>query len=255
MKTWTARFLTYKATAILALLAGTPLPVTANDPAFLQHPQSVMVPIGDTLRLSCLATGTPPISYIWQKGITFLGNQTNSLLVISNAQPSDAGSYSAVASNTNGLDRSQAATVIVYTNEPCNFPWVWMKNFRGSGTNCDSHISAMTTDSQGNIYLTGPACTTNADTDFLTMKLGPDGELLWRATYGDPSQNDDSALDVAVDSAGNCYVTGYSHTLKPPNYGDIDYLTIKYDTNGQQQWAVLYNSTTNQAPNKPLKYG
>lgn len=109
-----------------------PLGLAGDAPGFTLHPQSVMVAIGDTLRLSCLATGTPPVSYIWKRDSTFLTDQTNALLVITNAQPGHSARYRAVASNDDGLAQSNPAEVIVYTNMPCNFPWVWAQTSGGN---------------------------------------------------------------------------------------------------------------------------
>ena len=223
-----------------------PLGLAGDAPGFTLHPQSVMVAIGDTLRLSCLATGTPPVSYIWKRDSTFLTDQTNALLVITNAQPGHSARYRAVASNDDGLAQSNPAEVIVYTNMPCNFPWVWAQTFRGEQTNCDSYLWAMATDDQGAIFLTGDTCATNGDRDWLTLKLDQNGHLVWRDTFGDPSQGDDRALAMAVDDAGNCYVTGYSYSRKEPTRIDPDYLTIKYGPSGQRLWVARYDTGTSE---------
>src|SRR5690349_10718032 len=91
----------------------------SDPPVYISQPQSVMVAAGDTLRLSCLATGSSPISYIWQKDATFLPTQTNAALVITNTQLEDSGQYTAVASNAYGVERSRTADVVVYTGHVC----------------------------------------------------------------------------------------------------------------------------------------
>ena len=48
---------------------------------------------------------------------------------------------------------------------------------------------------------------------------------------------DDSAVDIVADHAGNIYVAGRSHQ---PDTG-YDYLVVKYDASGQQQWVARYD--------------
>jgi|GEM_PF-4338726 len=48
----------------------------------------------------------------------------------------------------------------------------------------------------------------------------------------------DAAVDIAVDPAGNVFVTGYSDSLK----NGFDIMTIKYAENGRQVWKKRYNS-------------
>jgi uncharacterized delta-60 repeat protein len=47
----------------------------------------------------------------------------------------------------------------------------------------------------------------------------------------------DNAKAIAVDTAGNSYVTGYSTGAS----GDYDYVTIKYDPAGNRKWMKRYN--------------
>ncbi|MBN2356771.1 SBBP repeat-containing protein [candidate division KSB1 bacterium] len=47
--------------------------------------------------------------------------------------------------------------------------------------------------------------------------------------------------DIAVDHFGNVYVTGYSEGI---GY-DRDYITIKYDSTGKEQWVSRYNGPGN----------
>ena len=73
------------------------------------------------------------------------------------------------------------------------------------------------------------------------MKLDPAGHIVWLATLDDPSHNGDTPRALALDSDGNCYVTGSTYTLD----GHADYLTVKYSPSGAQLWTARFNSTTN----------
>jgi hypothetical protein len=52
---------------------------------------------------------------------------------------------------------------------------------------------------------------------------------------------------IAVDTSGSVYVTG--DTTAPDSISNFDYTTVKYDSMGQQQWAVSYNGPWNGVDN------
>lgn len=62
----------------------------------------------------------------------------------------------------------------------------------------------------------------------------------WASNYGSP-QNKNESKAICVDNEGNIIVTGKSYT-DSTNY---DYLTIKYDKDGQELWVKRYNSGNN----------
>ncbi len=69
-------------------------------------------------------------------------------------------------------------------------------------------------------------------------------DTTWVKGY-DGSYGDDYAYAIAVDGAGNVYVTGAS---RGPGAGYInDYATVKYDSLGNEKWVARYNGhpTTN----------
>ncbi len=96
--------------------------------------------------------------------------------------------------------------------------------------------AAMVVDSGGNVYLTG-----TYNKDYLTVKLNSLGEEEWVKSYNGPwdGNYEDNARAIAVDSAGNVYVTGDSVGLGT----NVDYTTIKYNSNGDPQWVKRYEGT------------
>ena len=119
------------------------------------------------------------------------------------------------------------------------------------GTKHDK-IRGITVDAAGNCYVTGEftdeavfagqTLQSRGSMDFVLAKYSPDGRLLWLQTAG--GTEIDRGYSVAVDAAGNSYVTG--HFQSPEfrigettftNRGDYDYFVAKFDTDGEFQWA------------------
>jgi hypothetical protein len=55
---------------------------------------------------------------------------------------------------------------------------------------------------------------------------------------------EDSGSAIAIDSEGNIIVTGYTGYISNTTAEDTDFLTIKYDIEGNEIWNVTYNSGT-----------
>lgn len=103
---------------------------------------------------------------------------------------------------------------------------------------------AIGVDASGNVYVTGDSCTTAcSNTDYATVKYDPNGNPLWVARY-DGGHNDFAAA-LALDHSGNVYVTGDSYRNLVCDEGGCDYLsdyvTVKYDANGNQLWLAGYD--------------
>jgi len=97
-------------------------------------------------------------------------------------------------------------------------------------------------DSEGNVYVTGRSDFSGKSGDYLTVKYNSDLEIQRLDTFGFDSL--DWAKDIAVDRAGNIYITGCSEMV---SHG-LDYLTIKYNSLGTIQWIeTLDNGNTDNA--------
>jgi len=111
----------------------------------------------------------------------------------------------------------------------------WVARYNGPGNDTD-RAEAISVDCSGNSYVTGYSEGVGTSLDFATVKYNPDGDQQWVARYSSPGNSDDEALAIAVDAAGNIYVTGDSS-------GDsavYNYTTVKYNSEGEQQWVACY---------------
>jgi hypothetical protein len=111
---------------------------------------------------------------------------------------------------------------------------------RQMGTSYNDYAYDITTDSSGNVYVTGYTAGaldgSNAGShDVVVVKYDNDGNEQWTKQLGTSSH--DGATGIATDSSGNVYVTGYTTgSLGGSNDGSLDIFVVKYDSGGAKQW-------------------
>jgi outer membrane protein assembly factor BamB len=115
---------------------------------------------------------------------------------------------------------------------------LWVKRYNGPGNGGDV-ATAIAVDSSANVYVTGNSVATLGN--YATIKYSSTGKELWVRRYNGPTNGSDTADAIAVDSAGNVYVTGYSEGSGT----SFDYATIKYSSTGKQLWVRRYNGPEN----------
>jgi uncharacterized repeat protein (TIGR02543 family) len=98
---------------IQSIYAAQALDKCGIPPAFLAQPQSSTVVPGANIILSALIAGSNPMRYQWWLNGSVLIGATNSSLILSNVQPSDAGVYAFSASNVFGSVTSSNAVLKV----------------------------------------------------------------------------------------------------------------------------------------------
>jgi len=109
----------------------------------------------------------------------------------------------------------------------------WESRYTSAGNNTDQ-VADMDVDALGNVYVTGSSFNGPATGyDIVTVKYNNMGVQQWVATYNGPANLLDQANALALDAAGNIYVTGYTYMTG----SNADFITIKYDPNGNQVWA------------------
>ncbi|OAM89625.1 MBG domain-containing protein [Termitidicoccus mucosus] len=99
------------------------LNIRAPSPFIMEQPLPRLAVAGDTVTFSVFASGAQPLVYQWQKSAdNIIFNNiaaTGTALAINNAQPSDAGFYRVIVSNTFGEDTSIGAELAL---APAAFP-------------------------------------------------------------------------------------------------------------------------------------
>ncbi|MEO8514154.1 MAG: SBBP repeat-containing protein [Ignavibacteria bacterium] len=113
---------------------------------------------------------------------------------------------------------------------------LWSARYEGSGTD---EGAALTVDGQGSVIVTGYSTTAATGEDYTTIKYNNAGVQQWLKKYNRTSASEDIPVGIVSDNTGNIYVTGYCSGFNTASY---DYVTIKYNSGGDQQWAKVFNS-------------
>jgi uncharacterized delta-60 repeat protein len=113
----------------------------------------------------------------------------------------------------------------------------WVAQFHGPG-DLGGGAAAMAVDQIGNVYVTGTVYDESGSRAYATIKYNSNGQQQWVATYSSPEHLGHSATAIAINDVGEVWVTGQCDTTG----GAIDYVTIKYNAAGQQQWIARYDN-------------
>lgn len=148
--------------------------------------------------------------------------------------------------------------VCTLTNNPDLTPGITVIASEG-GPESDN-AQGVTVDAGGNVYITGnfagtatfgstavTTITSAGNSDVFIAKYSSSGNLQWVKSAGGPGI--DQSQSIAVDVAGNVYITGFYRAtatfenLSVTALDRDDIFVVKYDTNGNLQWVRSAGST------------
>ena len=87
------------------------------------------------------------------------------------------------------------------------------------------------------VYVTGASYGADGNGDSATIKYDSDGDEQWVSRYNGSGDYHDHAVELLLDGNGNVYITGQCVGLD----SEEDYLTIKYNSNGVEEWIAIYD--------------
>jgi hypothetical protein len=111
----------------------------------------------------------------------------------------------------------------------------WVALYSGPG-NANDGAHAIALDNLDNVYVTGSSLNADNGFDYATIKYNSVGEEQWVARYGGPGV-DNNIESIVLDESSNVYVTGTSSG----SVNNADYVTIKYDTSGTEEWVARFD--------------
>jgi peptidoglycan hydrolase-like protein with peptidoglycan-binding domain len=162
--------------------------------------------------------------------------------------------YETVDFGAGNITSSGSADIFVLKlNSSGTFQWV--NTYGGTSIDVGEDI---TVDSSGNSYITGifegtvdfgaGNITSSGSADIFVLKLNSSGTFQWVNTYGGSAF--DVGHDIAVDSSGNSYITGYFEGTvdfgggNATSAGAADIFILKLNSSGTFQWVNIFGGTS-----------
>jgi hypothetical protein len=230
-------------------------------PCIIHPPADLITVAGANAFLHVDASGAEPLQYQWYSNSVALNYATNAVLSFAPVTTNSAANYFVQVSNAAGSVFSSHAMVKVLHPIVGEIELDWALhefvpvnklafdtegNLIAGGTakisptgQILSRISApsrdFAMDGEDNVYVTGSVGNSEGDYDIVTAKYDRSGNEVWTAAAGIEGKYDE-AVAIALDQAGNVYVAGW--TGGEPE----QYLLVKYNSAGQQQWQRTYGT-------------
>lgn len=124
----------------------------------------------------------------------------------------------------------------------------WAKRLNASIGNDQG--KAVAVDANGNVYVAGSSDGSNFMSDYLIVKYNPNGDTIWMRRYNGSANGIDAAVAIKVDASGNVYAAGHSQSTGT----GYDIVTLKYNAQGVQQWAKIFDGGNSGANKDDMGY-
>ncbi|UOG73185.1 SBBP repeat-containing protein [Hymenobacter tibetensis] len=149
-----------------------------------------------------------------------------------------------VAGTSEGESTGSDFTTVLYETFGGSQAWANQYNDPANG---DDILADLAVTSQGDIVVAGTSYG-GSSADYSTVRYNREGQRIWASRYDGPANSYDEATALALDAAGNSYVTGLSYNTD----GTSDFATVRYapgpspnTTTGRLQWVAHYNGSGN----------
>lgn len=194
---------------------------SADSPASMAVTKTgnVIVTGGSTAGM-LMAAYDPAGNQLWSKTVPASTGATDVALGPNGEFIVVGGTYSAAAGNA-----------ILAIKHDANFNEVWRRSYAAG-----QYGRRVAIDSGGNAIVAGVA---GNYLDWMTLKLDPNGAVLWSRRYDQHQYNDEIPYAIVLGPDGAAYITGQGGP--GPTSGSLSYLrtvTVKYAADGTQVWAA-----------------
>lgn len=116
---------------------------------------------------------------------------------------------------------------------------IWQRNYNGPNNLSDNAKVLDIRDDK--IYVSGESFKLGSSYDIMTIEYDSSGNVIWSGRYSGASNLNDRPTAIASDEEGSVYVTGETSVTA----ANIDFVTIKYDKIGNEQWTIFYGNPAN----------
>jgi hypothetical protein len=116
---------------------------------------------------------------------------------------------------------------------------IWERSYDFGATS--EYGTTLSLDSHGNVIVAGIQ---SVYSHWITIKVDPQGNLLWSNTYTENPYNDSSPSFMTIGPDNEVYVTGVGGPPPPPCCSYRAMATLRYNSDGSNPWTATYSATS-----------